>query len=878
MNEALVNFAAGETSPRSRVRFDLAWFRSSCEKILNFIVEVSGPARFRSGFKIAAQTRGGAVARLIPFQLNATQAYMLEFTTGKMRVYKDGALLTAERTTITAATKANPCVITVASTTGLANGDEIILTGVVGMEELNGRQFKLAGSSGSTFQLTDPVSGANINSTNWGTYVSGGTLREVYEIASPYLAGELGQISYAQDRQVMYLAHPGYAAQKLSVDSADTFTLATQTRTSDPFTGAGAVLTLANPGVTLGANVRLTFVPGTIIDTGAVYTFSGVTGTTQLNGQSYKLEPLLPPGTYPSAYIKTVAGEYVDGTAWSGHTGGGIATPDGDHPIAVAFYESRLWFLGTNIRPTVLFGSRAPNDAGAPRFDDFTGGADADHACFFALSPVNGVVDYIRWGAGTPNFLLVGTFGGVFRVSGGGLDEPITPSNVNVRQLDAYGCDEALSAYGDRPFYIQRGGKHLRSIKYSPDSDGFLSYDLLLNAEHMAESPLSALAFKSGVPSAIWVVREDGVLVGMTVEGLENVAGWHRHTAGGTSAAFLDLAVLPRQSADDQLWVVTERTINGVTRRYVEYQADDVTFPDKEDFYTGPDNQDDDEETYENAVYRRQEEYLHMDCAATYNGADRGSAAGATLTPGQTAVGTGVTFTASAAVFRAGDVGSELWKKPDRDSGAGSGRATITAYVSPTQVTASITVAFDSTAAIAAGAWHFAVDTIYVPHLDGETDVAVVADGAVISDGGLSGDYTAVPVTNCAVALAEAAAVVHIGLPYEGFLKTHNLALGGQAGPTINKPRNIVKMFISFLATLGADYGTDIYDLTKIEHRDVGNDNADRPAPVFTGSEECYNADKHERSAGKHVIVSQRLPLPCVVRGIDLHYDVTEEA
>ena len=68
-NGTLVNFAAGETSPLSRGRFELEWFKASCEKLLNWIPLVTGPARYRPGFRHMALTRGGAVARIITFQL-----------------------------------------------------------------------------------------------------------------------------------------------------------------------------------------------------------------------------------------------------------------------------------------------------------------------------------------------------------------------------------------------------------------------------------------------------------------------------------------------------------------------------------------------------------------------------------------------------------------------------------------------------------------------------------------------------------------------------------------------------------------------------------------------------------------------------------------
>ncbi len=870
-NATLVNFAAGETSPRSRGRFDRDWFKSACEKCLNFIPEVPGPARFRSGFRFVRKTRAGAVARLIPFQVNDTASYMLEFTDSKMRVYKNGDLLTVARTTVTAITQASTAVITVASTSGLANGDEIIITDIVGMVELNNRQVKLSGASGSTFQLVDPVTGAGIDSTGFGAYSSGGTLVEVYEIASPYLESDLDNIQFAQSKNQMYFANSRFAPYKLTVDAADVFTLGTYSRTNDPFVSSIPIVTITaiSLGNGTGFGVVLTLTAGNTVSASTLYTLSTIVGTTQLNGNAYYLNALYGFGGAPRYYLTTGApasqgGTIVDGSAYTAYSSAGIGTAEAEHPIGVAFYEARLFFIGTDQRPNSIFGSRAPNDED-PRYDDYTGGTNADHAVFFALAPVNGQVDVAAWGQGSEDYFFVGTFGGPFRVSGGGLDEPITPSSINVRQFDAFGCESVMPAGGKRPFYIQRGGVALRTIRYDAN-DRLEAYDMLLNADHIAHSPLRRVALQTGRPDILWVVRDDGILAGMTVQGSENVAGWHRQKIGGVDAKVLDAQPLPRTDKNDQLWIVTERTIGNTTQRFVEVMADDVIFPDKEDFYTDVDSEATDEAHWKNAVYRRQEEYIYLDGAGTYDGSDRGTAASATVTPAAT-TGDGVIFTASVAVFAAADVGKEIWKKPDRDTGIGAGRGTIVGFTDSTHVTVDVLVDFDSGNAIPAGDWYFATDTIHgLSYLDGAT-VKVVTDGAIADDE---------LVTRGTIVLEQPAAVVHAGLGYEGFIKTHNLELAIGGGPAQAKPRNISAAFIRFLYTLGVDFGTDIYDLETVEWRDTGLDAMDRPAPVFSGIRKIQNKDGWQAEEGKHLIVSQRLALPCIVQFIDIHFETSE--
>ena len=71
------------------------------------------------------------------------------------------------KATITAATKADPVVITAAAH-GLTDGDSIIIDSVVGMTQLNGNTYTVAGKTTDTFQLS------GVDGTGYSTYGSGG--------------------------------------------------------------------------------------------------------------------------------------------------------------------------------------------------------------------------------------------------------------------------------------------------------------------------------------------------------------------------------------------------------------------------------------------------------------------------------------------------------------------------------------------------------------------------------------------------------------------------------------------------------------------------------------------------------------------------------
>ena len=77
---------------------------------------------------------------------------------------------------ITGITKANPAVVT-ATAHGLANGYIIYIKSVGGMTQVNGKFYKIANKTTNTLELTEIFDGANVNSSGFGTYTSGGTIQ-----------------------------------------------------------------------------------------------------------------------------------------------------------------------------------------------------------------------------------------------------------------------------------------------------------------------------------------------------------------------------------------------------------------------------------------------------------------------------------------------------------------------------------------------------------------------------------------------------------------------------------------------------------------------------------------------------------------------------
>lgn len=532
-------------------------------------------------------------------------------------------------------------------------------------------------------------------------------------------------------------------------------------------------------------------------------------------------------------------------TVWTltTHAPTGITFGADDRPGAVTFYEQRLVYAGTNNNPQQLFFSLAGN------FNNFMVGTNADDGLRFTIGSRD--VNLIRALVGTDRQLVVLTFGGNFIARGGENNEAITPTNISVRPTDGIGAENQIPIlHNNRVLFTERGQRTLRVFQYLLENDGFQSTDLNVESEDITEGGIKQIAIQRARPQVVWCAKDNGELIGLTYKPSQQVFGWHRHNTR-IGDEITSVAVNRRSGEFDQLWVVSKRSINGTDQYYVEFFKDAPQFPDRTDFFTGINNNAADTLRFQNVLFERQKEYVHLDSTLSYEGTQAGIDAGATITPAAV-TGSSIVFSASVAVFSASDVGREIWK--EYITGDESGRAIITAFTSSTQVTCNIVSDFDSTSVIAAGNWFLTTDSITgLDHLEGET-VNVITDGA---------PHPNRTVSSGAISLDAQASVVHVGFKYQGLLKSMNLEVGGVNGPSQTKYKNQYRMGLKFQDTMGVRFGTTEYNTEQINPRNT-NSFLNRPPELFTGEQLLSFADAW--SGEKHVIVLQDLPLPCSVQ------------
>ena len=402
-----------------------------------------------------------------------------------------------------------------------------------------------------------------------------------YEISSPYLEAELFDIKFAQSADVMYLCHPNHPAKKLSRTGHTSWSLTSVDFTDGPYMDEN----ISSTTITTSAHT---------VGTGRTLTASSTTGINDNTGfQTTDVGRLI---RFRDGYGKITARtsttvvtieilEDMGSSSSSANWSLGAFSETTGHPSCVTFFEQRLVFAATLSQPQTIFFSKSGD---YENMDENRGGTIADDDAIIYTIASN-QVNAIRFMTATRT-LIIGTAGGEFAVSGGSVDSAITPTNILIKKQSNNGAAnvDAL-AVGNATLFLQRARRKLRELAYNFDVDGYVAPDLTILAEHISEGGFKQLSYQQEPNQIIWCVRNDGQLVGLTYQREQQVVAWHRHIFGGAfgsgNAVCESVATIPTDDSEYQTYVIIKRTINGATKRYVEFihqydfdETDDTSF------------------------------------------------------------------------------------------------------------------------------------------------------------------------------------------------------------------------------------------------------------------------------------------------------------
>lgn len=658
------SFNAGELSPLLDGRVDVSKYGNGCRILENFIPTVQGPATRRPGTRFVAETKSATNRTwLARFEFSSSQAYILEFGDQYIRFYTNhGQLQTGAVSAYSAGTFYTPG--DVASQGGV---NYICIANSIGNAPPNATYWYAL--TGTIYEVPTPYPSYDLADFTDGTFrLSLAQTGDVLYIAHPgYALRKLSRFSATKwSLQQVELLNGPFKTQ----NSDRTVTIYSSAATSSvTLTASSAIFTPAMVGsyVYLEPADLSTVKPWTAGEewtTNPVLaqrrsdgkTYSCTTSGVPTAGKAWRSGPDKPIHTYGTAadggggakigtnieregldwqfldsgfgYVKITA--YTSATSVQAIVQGTSPLPGGvvgsgnatfrwalsafsgqeGYPSRVTFFRERLTLAKDQ---TLYFSVSADFENFAAR--DESGQIVADRAIQATIS--SDQVNAVQWMSPSQK-LLIGTTASEFSCSENSSSEPFSPGNLKIEQETSEGSRSVTPLrIGNAVLMVQRSGRKLKELQFAIQQYSYQSNDLNILAEHITQGGIQQVTWHKEPYLAVWAVRGDGQLLGFTYNKEQDTVGWHRHILGGAFGAGAPVVesvcvIGAPDRTRDELWMTVKRTINGQTKRYIEYLEREWQVGDT------------------------QASCYYVDCGATYSGAPATTISGLSWLEGQT--------------------------------------------------------------------------------------------------------------------------------------------------------------------------------------------------------------------------------------------------
>ena len=472
--KAQSNFTKGELSPLLYGRTDLAMYYQAVQEATNVLSIPQGGLKKRPGTQYVDTQLGDG--RLEAFSFSTEQNYLLVFTVNNMRVYLDGALQTTIATPYDTIEK-------IREFDYIQSADTIIITHPEVEPQVIQRTSNVAWSINSAPFLNIPQFDFN-------------------DASSPTPTTEIQQINFAFffNGNTFKLSLEGILTDEITYNSGDLGDTANQMAEELqrlPNTGSTGITTsVINPGGTIeiqfaGASAN----DWNLLVVQAVNAPDPNAGTT-------------------TTRIQTGSSREED--VWSATRG---------WPRTCTFHESRLWFGGSQSRPSTLWGSRV----GEP-FDFDKGRARDDESIDVTLATdqVNAVTGIVSNRA-----LQVFTTGAEFYIP----QSPITPAGITVTPQTNLGSKRVRPVFIEGlTMFIQRTGNAVYQFQFLDEFQSNESRSMSLLAPHLINDPIQMYTSQGTSESDanyVYMVGSDGSLTVFNTQSFEGVQAFTRWQTEG---------------------------------------------------------------------------------------------------------------------------------------------------------------------------------------------------------------------------------------------------------------------------------------------------------------------------------------------------------
>ncbi len=260
-------------------------------------------------------------------------------------------------------------------------------------------------------------------------------------------------------------------------------------------------------------------------------------------------------------------------SAWNDYDG---------YPQTVGFFNERLAWAGSASYPRTVWFSESANYNG---YRVSSPVVDSDGV---SLTMTGGQINKIQWIKDIYD-LAAGTTQTVRTIGAATSSSPFSAGNVEQKQQTTEGASHIQPiTVGETTIYADYYKKRLREFTYSFELNGYQAPELSVLSDHIYTSGISSLSYQAIPDNLIWIGLASGRMGCTTFEKNQSIVGMTQMFIAGGSAdtdgeAIVESHCTVPTESGDRLWMIVKRTINGVTKRYVEYLAEPFEEDDVED-------------------------------------------------------------------------------------------------------------------------------------------------------------------------------------------------------------------------------------------------------------------------------------------------------
>ena len=545
------NFSVGEIDPLLRARTDLEQYSNGLESAKNVIIHPQGGATRRPGLRTIEKLWDSYVPanfKLIPFQFSRTDTYLLAVTNGTIKVFKNDIFqVNVSASDITLAMVPD-LKYTQAVDTLIIVHQDMHPKRLIRNSDVSWTFEDLPLTSIPTyafnphfhypqFTITPSAVDGNITLTasaythDTGT-AQGGSSNTIQLKAATSFTGlntpvgmNVTITSGTGSGQSKHVHAYDSGTKTITIDGTwDTAPDATSGYKVYPFgeSSVGEIVSRKQGSTFSGGQARIVeYVSDTVANATVIIPFFD---TTSLTNPAFG--PAIPTELNSSWQAETgYENTWSDTLGW---------------PRTASFYEARLYFGGTALRPNTLWGSKVA------QYFDFDQGTGLDDEGVEATLNVNEFNEITNLNAGPD--LQIFTSGGEFVV----IQEastPVTPATFMIKPQTQIGSKPGLPVInlGGSALFIQRQGQSLVSMQYNNEQGGYGTLPLSTLSSHLLKDPIDMArrrAVSTDEADQIYIVNgDDGTITLYSILADQNVIAPSRielgtQTSGSTTNAY----------------------------------------------------------------------------------------------------------------------------------------------------------------------------------------------------------------------------------------------------------------------------------------------------------------------------------------------------